>query len=162
MTLVALDRNRGTTYSRNLALKETRAPLICIVDSDAEFRSGSIRPVLKLLESDDTLGIIAPRLLLPDGSVQHSVKRFPTLVDKLNKVPRILAGRPAPRSDFYDSFPFDRCMLVDTAISACWFMRSDVLRSVGYLDEGIFYAPEDVEYSARIRKAGKRILYTPT
>ncbi len=159
--LIALDRNKGTTYTRNLALKMVRSPVVCILDSDTEFLSGSFRSVIGLLAAHLSLGIVAPRLLLADGSVQHSVKRFPTIVDKLQKVPRILVGRKATRNDFYDSFPFDRCTLVETAISACWFLRTELLAQVGLLDEGIFYSPEDLDYSARVRSAGKEILYYP-
>ena len=159
--LLALGGNRGTTYPRNLALKQARSPIICIVDSDTEFLSGSLRPVLTLLAAHATLGIIAPRLILPDGSVQHSVKRFPTLLDKLRKVPRILAGHKATRDDFYRAFPFDCSTHVETAISACWFLRADLLGSVGLLDEGIFYSPEDLDYSARVRDAGMRVVYYP-
>jgi GT2 family glycosyltransferase len=161
VTLIALDGNRGTTFPRNLALRQAHAATICVVDSDTEFRSGSIRPIVRLLESDPTLGLVAPRLLLPDGSVQHSVKRFPTFLNKLRKIPQILMRRPAPRPDFYSPYPFERCTFVDTAISACWFLRRDVIDAVGLLDEGIFYAPEDVEYCARLREAGKRIVYFP-
>jgi len=159
--LIALDRNRGTTYPRNLALKTARAPVVCVLDSDTEYLSGSFRGVIDLLASHTSLGIVAPRLLLPDGSVQHSVKRFPTLLDKLRKVPRIVAGRRATRDDFYEAFPFERRTLVETAISACWFLRADLLREVGLLDEGIFYSPEDLDYSARVHEAGKQILYDP-
>jgi len=161
MTAFPLDRNRGTTYPRNLALKQARGRVISVIDSDTEFLSGSLKPVMGLLAADATLGIVAPRLQLPDGSIQHSVKRFPTLADKLRKVPAIVAGRPVPRADFYPTFPFDRCTRVETAISACWFFRADLLGSVGLLDEGIFYAPEDVEYSARVHEAGRHILYYP-
>jgi GT2 family glycosyltransferase len=161
VTLIALDRNRGTTYPRNLALKRARGAFICVLDSDTEFLSGSIRPLLGLLAADAALGIVAPRLELPDGTIQHSVKQFPTILAKLRKVPWILAGRAAPRADFYPSFPFDCCTLVETAISACWFFRADLPGCVGYLDEGIFYAPEDVEYSARVWAAGKQVLYYP-
>ena len=161
VTLIALDRNRGTTYPRNLALKQVRGAVVGIVDSDTEFLSGSLRHVCILLAANGTLGIVAPRLLLPDGSIQHSVKRFPTLLDKLRKVPRILTGQEATRNDFYRSFPFECSTLVETAISACWLLRADVLTRVGLLDEGIFYSPEDLDYSARVRNAGMRILYYP-
>jgi hypothetical protein len=159
--LITLDRNRGTTYPRNLALRVARSPVICILDSDTEYVSGSLRRVIDLLAAHPSLGIVAPRLLLPDGSVQHSVKRFPTLLDKLRKVPRILTGRKATRDDFYGSFPFDRCTLVETAIAACWFLRTELIEQIGLLDEGIFYSPEDLDYSARVRNAGKHILYNP-
>jgi glycosyltransferase involved in cell wall biosynthesis len=33
---IPLDRNTGTTYSRNLALKRARGRFICVMDSDAE------------------------------------------------------------------------------------------------------------------------------
>lgn len=161
VTLVALGRNCGTTLPRNLALKRAQSPYICILDSDTEFVSGSIRPVLDSLARDPGLAIVAPRLVLPDGSTQHSVKRFPTFVDKLRKVPGILLGRTVARPDFYPSFPFTGCTRVDTAISACWFFRADLPHTVGLLDEGIFYAPEDVEFSARIREAGLDIMYDP-
>ncbi len=160
--LVALGRNRGTTVPRNLALKQARSPYLCILDSDTEFVSGSIRPVLDSLTRNPRLAIVAPRLVLPDGSTQHSVKRFPTFVDKLRKVPGILLGRTVARPDFYPSFPFTTSTRVDTAISACWFFRADLLSAVGLLDEGIFYAPEDVEFSARIWEAGLDIVYDPS
>jgi len=159
--LIALDRNRGTTYPRNLALRAVKGPVVCILDSDTEYLSGSFRRVIDLLGAHACLGIVAPRLLLPDGSVQHSVKRVPTLLDKLRKVPRILTGRTATRDDFYTTFPFDRCTLVETAISACWFLRASLIAEIGLLDEGIFYSPEDLDYSARVRAAGKQILYNP-
>jgi GT2 family glycosyltransferase len=159
--LIVLHRNRGTTYPRNLALKTVRSPVVCILDSDTEYRSGSFRRVIDLLAAHADIGIVAPRLLLQDGSVQHSVKHLPTLLDKLRKVPRILTGRKASHDDFYESFPFDRPTLVETAISACWLLRTDLLDEVGLLDEGIFYSPEDLDYSARVREAGKQILYDP-
>lgn len=161
VTVIGLDRNRGTTFSRNLALRQTTAATICVLDSDTEFRTGSLRPIVRLLESDRAIGLVAPRLLLPDGSVQHSVKRFPTFLNKLRKVPQILMRRPAPRPDFYSPYPFERCTLVDTAISACWLFRRDLLDTIGLLDEGIFYAPEDVEFCARIHEAGRHIVYYP-
>jgi GT2 family glycosyltransferase len=161
LSLISLDRNRGTTYSRNLAFGQARGRDLCVIDSDTEILSGPIRPILRLIASDDRIGIVAPRLVLPDGSVQHSVKRFPTLLDKLRKLPSIVAGRPAARTDFYPTFPFETCTRVETAISACWFLRADLLAAVGMLDEGILYAPEDVEYSARIIESGRHILYWP-
>jgi GT2 family glycosyltransferase len=158
--LMELGQNRGTTVPRNLALKQAQAPVLCVIDSDTEYLSGSLRSILKLLR-DDTVGIVAPRLVLPDGSVQHSVKRFPTFVDKLRKVPRILTGRPVPRTDFYASFPFAGRTPVESAISACWFFRKDLLGCVGFLDEAIFYAPEDVDFSIRVWKSGHQVVYEP-
>ena len=49
---------------------------------------------------------------------------------------------------------------VDYAISACWLMRREALDIVGLFDEKIFYAPEDVDYCARIRESGLLVSLT--
>lgn len=157
--LIHLDANRGTTYSRNLGLKAAQGEFICILDSDTEMSQGNLRVVFNILTTRHKVGIIAPRLLLPDGSVQHSVKRFPTLWHKLKKVPGIFFKVKGRNHDFYPDFPFASEREVDTAISACWFFRRELLDTVGLLDERIFYSPEDLDYSIRVRKAGFTILY---
>jgi GT2 family glycosyltransferase len=159
--LIPLNSNKGTTYSRNLGLKKARGGFLCVIDSDTEFGDGHISAILHILGSCRQIGIIAPRLLLPDGSVQHSVKRFPTMIDKLIKIPRILMGFNTKNSDFYYDFPFADQREVDSAISACWFFRRELLVSVGYLDERIFYSPEDVDYCLRVLKSGYVNVYFP-
>jgi GT2 family glycosyltransferase len=159
--VIALQHNRGTTFTRNLGLKQATGRYICVLDSDTELCSGSLSAACKVLAARPEAGMIAPRLLLPDGSVQNSVKRFPSLWHKLIKVPRILFGINTPNADFYANFPFDRDRVVDSAISACWILKRELLDEVGYLDERIFYSPEDLDYSFRVRKAGYRIIYYP-
>jgi GT2 family glycosyltransferase len=157
--LIMLDRNRGTTYPRNLGLKQARGKYICILDSDTEFCGGELSDVFHLLTTNENVGMVAPKLILPDGSVQNSVKRFPTMWHKVVKIPRILFGIATRNGDFYPELPVERERPVDSAISACWIFRSDLLDRVGYLDEKIFYSPEDLDYSHRVRKGGYSILY---
>lgn len=158
--LTRLPENRGTTYPRNIALRASRGDVICIMDSDAVILEGSLKGVFDLLR-DQSIGLVAPRLLLADGTVQNSVKKFPSLISKLIKIPRIIFGLKVPNYDFYSTFPFENQTEVDTAISACWFFRRDLLTEVGFLDEKIFYSPEDIDYCLRIKKAGKKIIYVP-
>lgn len=159
--LIPLESNRGTTYTRNLGLKRARGEFLCILDSDTELGEGRLTDVIERLASDNQIGLIAPRLLLPDGTVQNSVKRFPTMLNKLMKIPRIVFGIKTKNSDFYDDFPFSEERKVDSAISACWFFSQKLLDTVGYLDEKIFYAPEDIDFSLRVWQAGKSILFYP-
>lgn len=160
--LIKLESNRGTTYPRNLGLKQARGECLCILDSDTELENGSLTDIINRLFSSKRVGILAPRLVLPDGTVQNSVKRFPTMINKLLKIPRIVFGIKTKNADFYDGFPFVEECEIDSAISACWFFRKDLLDMVGYLDENIFYAPEDVDYSLRVWQAGCSLLYFPS
>ena len=72
----------------------------------------------------------------------------------------LLGGSPA-RRDFYPLAALTRPFWAETAISAAWFFRRDLVDTVGLLDEAIFYAPEDLDYCVRVWKHGKKILYYP-
>jgi len=48
---------------------------------------------------------------------------------------------------------------VDYLIGACWIMRKEIIEEVGLLDEKIFYAPEDVDYCARVWRAGYKVVF---
>ena len=156
-----LDKNYGTTYPRNLALKKVDTEYICVLDSDTELRKGSLKKLLAEFENGGNVGLIAPRLVLENGLVQHSVKKFPTLMEKLLKLKKIFRLGTYHQNDFYEHFPFEQIEEVDTAISACWVFPRRTLDKVGLLDENIFYAPEDVDFSLRVWKAGYKIIYYP-
>lgn len=158
---VLLSDNFGTTYPRNVAMKLAEGDYICIIDSDTELISGSLSSVLRVLDGNDKIGLIAPKLIFPTGVVQNSVKKFPTFMFKLMKIPKAVFNLNTSNYDFYDNFPFDEETVVDTAISACWFFRKNLIEKVGYLDENIFYSPEDLDYCIRIWKSGMNVLYFP-
>ena len=160
--LILLDRNLGTTYPRNLGLKQARGEYICILDSDTELGQGSLTEVMTRISNEPSTGIIAPRLLLPNGKIQNSVKHFPTFLHKLIKIIGILLKINLKNYDFYKDFPFTEERMADTAISACWFFKKGLIQLVGNLDENIFYSPEDMDYSIRVWKAGRSILYFPS
>jgi len=159
---ILLTKNRGTPYTRNLGFKKAEGRYICILDSDTEILNGSLKEVTDILETNEEIGILAPRLLLPNGSVQNSVKKFPTFWQKISKIPRVIFKIGLPDVDFYEDFPFKNRRVVESAISACWFIRKDLLSLTGVFDEKIFYAPEDLDYCLRLRAVDKRIEYFPS
>lgn len=151
--------NTGTTRSRNRLFATARGDYLCVMDSDVELASGVIEALLPWLARDHGIGIVAPRILYPSGTWQKSFDQFPTLIDKINRFFRLreIEGREARKIDSTTK-PF----CIDYAISAFWLMRRDLLRTVGLLDEQIFYAPEDVDFCLRVWKSGARILYEPS
>lgn len=159
--IISLEKNTGTTYSRNLALKKSKGQYVCILDSDTCILSGSFREALEYLNEHQDVGLLAPLLVLPNGQVQHSVKKFPTFFQKLQKPRKIFGDKSFKDHDFYDDFPFTKETIVDSAISACWIFPRYLLSEVGLLDERIFYAPEDLDYCLRIWKSGKKIVFYP-
>ncbi len=153
---VFLNENKGTTVSRNIALKKAAGTYVCISDSDIEFFPGSIEGLVSTLKQNRKSGIAVPRIYYPNGNLQKSTDQFPTVTRKFMRY-FFLRKMEAKEHLIVPKGP----VKVDYAISACWMMDRTVLKTVGLLDEKIFYAPEDVDYCLRVWKAGFEVIYTP-
>ena len=154
---IYLDSNTGTTYSRNLALKQAAGEYILILDSDVVVPQGIFTRLLDILNESPRVGMVVPMLVYRNGNFQKSTDDFPTLFTKLRRY-FLLKNIEQNESKGVGS---DN-QLVDYAISAFWLLKKEVVENVGRLDEGIFYAPEDVDYCLRIWQAGYKIVYVPS
>lgn len=148
--------NTGTTVSRNMAMRRARGRVIAIMDSDIEIPEGALQTLLPLLAAAPRTGLLAPRLIYPDGRAQLSADVFPTLPHKLR---RFVSLKRMERGLEPEA---DRRRLVDYAISAFWLIPRPVMERVGLLDERIFYSPEDVDYCLRVWQAGYEVVYEPS
>jgi len=152
---IYLSANTGTTYSRNLALKQAKGDYVIIMDSDIEICQQ--RTIRRLLDTfyDKKIGLVAPKLLYSNGSLQKSTDAFPTLLTKIFRY--LFLRRIEKKGQILNQS--SGLTEVDYAISALWVLKREVLKKVGLLDENIFYAPEDVDYCLRIWLAGYKIIY---
>lgn len=151
---IYLKSNTGTTVPRNMALRRAKGRYIAIIDSDAYPVEGSFQRLIDRVEENRRIGMVAPKLVYPDGRYQKSTDRFPTL---FSKAYRFFFLRSM---ELREAVPEDGP--VDYAISAFWMMKQEIVSSVGLLDEKIFYSPEDVDYCLRIWRAGYEVHFCPS
>ncbi len=157
---IFFDHNTGTTFSRNQALKRITGDFICVIDSDVEILEGTIDHLINMLKENDRIGLIAPRLVYGNGRLQKSTDYFPTITRKLYRFFFLKALEKKTQGDETDDLLKKK--EVDYAISAFWLFPKKVIKKVGFLDEKIFYAPEDADYCLRLWGCGYKILYDPT
>lgn len=150
-----LPTNHGTTRPRNLGFAKARGDYLLVIDADIHFRTPVLPPLIKELTADPSIGIVAPKLIFPDGRHQLSTDVFPTVPRKLERLFRLRALERRQPSMRPSSRP------VDYAISAFWLMQRDLVDLIGPLDERIFYAPEDVDFCLRAWLRGRRVVYRP-
>jgi len=161
INVIRLDKNYGTTISRNIALKRSTGKYIIICDSDTQYYKGSLKAAFDFIETRNDVGLIAPLLLWPDGEPQSTIRKFPTLYSKGFRFINIFLKLPIKYSDIYEGFPWSEKKPVEVAASACWLLKREILDIVGYFDERIFYSPEDVDYCMRINRKGLKVIYYP-
>jgi GT2 family glycosyltransferase len=152
--IIRSETNLGTTVSRNLALRQCKGKRILVLDSDAYVDATALKVLIEELDHDESVGLVAPKLIFPDGRPQLSTDQFPTIPRKVERVVRLRQIEKCQIADCKTD--------VDYAISACWLFKKELLDEVGLLDEKIFYAPEDAEYCLRVWSIGYRIVYVPS
>lgn len=160
LDIICLRENKGTTVSRNLGIKKilSRIKNLCILDSDTVINQNAVQDMLQVLYENKKNGIVGPRMETSAGLEQQSGRNIPSLKVKLLKVMPIKTLRKKGEAMERVEHLGRNVIPVGYIMSACWFIRAEVVREIGLLDEKIFYAPEDVEYCLRAWKNGYRVL----
>jgi GT2 family glycosyltransferase len=158
LKVIKFESNTGTTYSRNAALKQAKGDFILVLDSDAYITADAISRLTLYLAQAPDVGMAVPRLFYGSGNYQISCDVFPTLWLKAKRF--LFLKKMEEKGDALSLV--DKPTEVDYAISACWMLTRRCFKSVGLLDEKIFYSPEDVDYCLRVWQAGLAINYLPS
>jgi N-acetylglucosaminyl-diphospho-decaprenol L-rhamnosyltransferase len=164
VTLLALSENLGFGASVNLVARETESRWIAIANADVELEPGALSALLQTAERDPRVGIVAPRLVLPDGTTQHSVYSFPTLAFTLalNLGLGSLSPQLADRLAFMGRWNPARARVVDWAIGAFLLIRREAWEAIGGFDEAHWMYAEDLDLGWRAAAAGWRTRFEPS
>ena len=161
--LVASDENLGYGRAVNFVAARTDSPWLVASNADVAVRPGALERLLAAGEADPGAGVVAPRLVLPDGSTQHSIWGFPTIATTVVQnvgawlAPRRLAERHAIRGGWDP----DRGGRVPWAVGAFLLLRRSAFEATGGFDAGQWMSAEDLELGWRMREAGWATRYEP-
>lgn len=130
-------------------------------NADVAVHPGALRDLVAAGDGDPRTAVLAPRLVLPDGAVQHHVHPFPSLAAlaaihlpsaaDLLPVGRVMEGR-------WDPY---RPAIVDWAHGALLLVRRGAFDAIGGFRADQWLYAEDVDLAWRLRRAGWRTRYVP-
>ncbi len=162
--LYRMSTNLGFTGGHNFALKERKGRHAFLLNSDATVHPGAIRSLLDFVEANPEAGIIGPKVLNPDGTLQLSCRRFPNPLAALFRNTPI--GKLFPKNRYTRDYlmldwTHDGPREVDW-VSGCAFLATETLiNKIGTLDPEYFMFCEDVDWCFRTWKAGFKVMYVP-
>ncbi len=161
--LISSADNLGYGRGNNLGLAAAHGRLCFILNPDTELEGEPLSRMLAYLDAHPQVGVLGPRLLLGDRSVQSSRRRFPSLVTALFESTWLepLAPRSLLAHYYADDLPTDQPVEVDWLVGAALLVRRVVWEQVGGLDESFFMYSEELDWQRRIRGAGWKIVYFP-
>ncbi len=163
VSLVACEENVGFPKGNNIGLAEANGQFLLLLNPDTEVQGDALSMMAHYLEEHDSVGIVGPQLLNPDGSIQSSRRRFPTVMTGLFESTWLQPLAPKSLIDDYYAADLadDELTEVDWLVGACLMTRRDVLEQVGSLDEDYFMYSEELDWCRRVRDAGWQIIYFP-
>ncbi len=151
--------NVGYARAMNQALAGADADVLVALNPDTEPAPGSLATLAHRLMADPGVGLVVPRLANPNGTLQHSVFRFPSprqAATVLLMPRRMLRGRVGARWWADGLAPHDCATDIDWAVGAVHVIRAGALEGEEPYDERWFMYVEDVDLCWRLAQRGWR------
>ncbi len=157
--------NRGLAAGWARGLAETSSyRWALILNADAWLVGDSLERMVAVGDAHPGVAVVAPKLLNPDGSLQRSVRGFPTLWRLATEY--LYLRKVGPRTELLNAFygaGFDHASAreVECVMGACMLVRRDAVAEVGPPDAAFFLFSEEVDWCYRFAEAGWKTLFTP-
>lgn len=155
--LIESGANLGFAKANNLGAKSATGEYLIFLNPDTKILEKDSLNKLKIrLESNHEYGLIGPKLVYPDGSIQPRVRNLPTIFRAFKEY--IL--RKKGDYDFYSPNCKTLCE-VEAIIGACIIIKKELFQKVGGFSEKYFMYFEDLELCKEVRSLGLKIGFLP-
>ncbi len=157
-------KNRGFTHAVNQGLRHATGDYVLFLNPDVTLESEAVERMVKFLEVQPDIGVVAPQLLYPDGRIQKSCRHFPRYRDLFFEMTGL--SSLFPRSKFFNYwkmgyFPHNRTRRVDQPQGACLLTTKRVVDTIGFWDERFFLFFSDVDWCRRVKRRRFKIYFYP-
>lgn len=157
--LILFDKNHGFTGGYNKALNKISAKYFVLLNSDVEVSENWLNPLVQFMDENDTVAACQPKILS-----YHQKDYFEYagaaggFIDKF--------GYPFCRGRILDKVEKDEEQYNEPseifwATGACMFVRAELYKKYGGLDEDFFAHMEEIDLCWRLKNAGYSIYYIP-
>ncbi|MCU0498381.1 MAG: glycosyltransferase family 2 protein [Anaerolineae bacterium] len=176
--LIVTPENNGYSYANNIGLRalgfqgagqvESDAPRYALLlNPDTEVPPEALYQMVQYMDSDPTIGIAGPKLIMPleDGKLDVACRRgFPTPEVAFYHFSGLAKWFPnSPRFGRYNMTYLDpdQETEVDSVVGAYMQIRREAIAQVGLLDDTFFMYGEDLDWALRVKNAGWKVMYHP-
>lgn len=164
---VILVRNKSNeSYARsvNQGIRIARGRFACLLDSDTLLIENAFAPLVRFMDEHPDAAVCGPKLLNPDGSVQHHIRSFASLgvffLQTLNW--HKLFPKSKLMNRYYNTdFDYSKTQSVESIGTSAYVIRRSTWEAVGLFDERFRWAMPDLAYNYTLHQKGLKLYYTP-
>jgi GT2 family glycosyltransferase len=164
---VILVRNQVNQFyvrNNNLGMRMSRARYACLLNSDTLLISNAFRALVKYMDENPRVAACGPKLLNPDRSVQHCIRRFSgpatMALQALNWHKLFPRSRLTDRY-YATGFDYSKAQPVDSIGTTAFIVRRSTWENAGMLDERFRLFVSDLAYNFMLKQKGYLVYYTP-
>ncbi|MGA2332389.1 MAG: glycosyltransferase family 2 protein [Syntrophales bacterium] len=156
--------NLGFARANNIGITEGVGRYICLINSDVVVPEHCLDHMCEYMDANLEIGVLAPKVLNPDGTLQYTCREFPSFWNNLCRA--FALDTTFPRSSifgrqFMTYWSHDKVSDVDYVSGCFMLVRKSALEQVGLLDEEFFFYAEDKDWCKRFWDAGWHVVYDP-
>lgn len=156
--------NDGFGAGHNISIKKAISEgsvYHLVLNPDVYFNQGVIEQLVEYMDGDKDIGLVMPKVLYPDGSIQYVCKLLPTPIN-------LIARKFLPIKKIQDKLNYNYEMRFSDYntemevpyLSGCFmFIRTKVFEEIELFDENIFMYLEDADLTRRIHEKYKTMYY---
>ena len=155
--------NLGFGRGSNLGFHHSRGECVLFLNPDTVCNAAAIKHCVERIRTERTIGLISPRLELPDGSMDLACRRsIPTLWDGFCRASGLARAFPKSRKLARYNLtylPAGGSYDVGAINGAFMLTRRECLNDVGLFDPSFFMYGDDLDLCIRFSRHGLRIVY---
>ena len=163
--LMASNENLGFARANNLAIKESTADYVLLLNPDTVVDANSFTSSADYLARHPDAGMLSCKLVVADGSLDLACRRsFPTAWDGFCRASGLSRWFPRSRLTARYNLTFlseDETYPVDAVNGAYMFCTRQAVDAVGPMDADYFMYAEDMDWCYRFWQAGYQVVYHP-
>lgn len=159
--------NPGFGASHNVAIQKAndlQSDYHLVLNPDIYFKQGTLEYLCEFMDSNLEVGHVMPKITYPNGEFQYLCKTNPTFFDLFARgfMPYFLKGIFQKRMDKYEykDYNYDKIIFDIPYLSGCFmFLRSSIMKKVGFFDDKIFMYLEDADLTRRFLEVSRTAYY---
>jgi hypothetical protein len=156
--------NVGLAAGWSRGIESVAGRFVMLLNADAWIVGNAAEQLAAFADEHPQAAMVGPKMLNTDGSLQRSVRGFPTLWRLATEYffLRKLAPTSHALNAFYaGDFDHDETREVEWVMGACLFVRRDAIDAVGPPDSAFFLFSEETDWCYRFRQAGWSVVFYP-
>lgn len=157
LKLIENSKNLGFSKANNAGLEKSSGEYKLLLNSDTLITNNALEELVEFASKTADAGVIGPKLLNKDKSVQESIFRLPTFY-------RAIKQYWFGQKDILDKYYLNEntAVEVEAVVGAAFLITPKAWKIAGGLDNKYFMYFEDIDYCKKVRELGLKVYYLPS